>query len=95
MELNEARDYLHIVTGQSIDYFAYPYGDYNRLVAEAVREAGFGTAFTVDPIPVGLPAYEIPRVGIYYARPDYLSVKLSGLHRPALRGPALPAGNGR
>lgn len=88
-ELVESRLHLQQVSAQEVGCFAYPYGDYNRTVAEAARQAGFLTAFVVDPIPVGLPAYEIPRVGIYDCDPRYLSAKLSGLHRPALRGPAM------
>jgi hypothetical protein len=75
-----------------VDCFAYPYGYYNRMVAEAVRAVGYRAAFAVDALPVGLPGYEIPRVGIYAAHSDYLSVKLSGLHRRALHGPALAWG---
>ena len=53
---------------------------------EAVRACGYRAAFAVDPQPVGLAAYEIPRVGLYEATPAYLSLKLSGLHRQALPG---------
>jgi peptidoglycan/xylan/chitin deacetylase (PgdA/CDA1 family) len=85
-ELQESRRYLQEVSGQAVHCFAYPYGDYNRQVAGAVKEAGYRAAFAVDPVPVGMPAYEIPRVAVYSASPGYLSVKLSGLHRQALRG---------
>jgi len=91
-ELSEARCYLQHVSGQLVDYFAYPYGAYSGLVAEAVRAADYRAAFAVDPLPIGLPAYEIPRVGIYASNPNYLNVKLSGLYRPALYGPALAYG---
>jgi peptidoglycan/xylan/chitin deacetylase (PgdA/CDA1 family) len=89
VELGESRRTLQEISGQPVELFAYPYGDYNRAVAEAVRAAGYRAAFAVDPIPVGLPGYEIPRIGIYAARPLYLSLKMSGFHRPPLRGPAL------
>lgn len=85
-ELAESQKYLQQVSGQPVDTFAYPYGDYNRAVAEAAREVGFRAAFAVDSIRVGLPSFEIPRVGIYASDPHYLDLKLSGLHRPALRG---------
>lgn len=88
-ELSESRDYLQQVSGQVVNYFAYPYGDYNRWVAEEVRDVGYRAAFVVDSIPVGMPDYEIPRIDIYNSQPDYLSSKLSGLHRRALRGPVL------
>ena len=80
-ELVTSRRWLQDVTGQSVDLFAYPYGDYNRAVAEAVRDAGYRAAFADDVLHVGLPDYEIPRVGIYGADRAYLDVKLSGLFR--------------
>lgn len=88
-ELTESKHYLQQVSGQPVELLAYPFGDYNRAVAEAARDAGFRAAFAVDPIPVGLPQFEIPRVGIYASDPHYLDLKLSGLHRSALRGRVL------
>jgi peptidoglycan/xylan/chitin deacetylase (PgdA/CDA1 family) len=88
-ELIESKQYLQKVSGQTVVLFAYPFGDYNRAVAEAVRDAGYRAAFTVDSIHVGLPQFEIPRVGIYASNPHYLDLKLSGLHRPALHGRVL------
>ncbi|MEW5938027.1 MAG: polysaccharide deacetylase family protein, partial [Chloroflexota bacterium] len=90
-EMSESRRYLQQVSGQSVDTMAYPYGDYNRAVAEAAREVGYRAAFAVDSYHVGLPVFEILRVGIYASEPHYLDLKLSGLHRPALHGPALVA----
>lgn len=88
-ELIESKQYLQQLSGQSVDLFAYPFGDYNRDVAEAAREVGFRAAFAVDSLRVGMPQFEIPRVGIYASDSHYLDLKLSGLHRPALRGPVL------
>ncbi len=88
-ELAESRRALQQITGQPVDLFAYPYGDYDRRVAQAVRAAGYRAAFAVDPLPVGMPGYEIPRIGIYASRPIYLTLKMSGLHRRPVRGPAL------
>ena len=83
-ELERSRDSLHAWCGGTVDLFAYPTGDYDLRVARAVRAAGYRAAFAQDPIGVGLPAYEIPRVGLYAADPPYLAAKLSGLHRRAL-----------
>lgn len=88
-ELVKSRQYLQEISGQPVDYFAYPFGDYDRNTALAVRDAGYRAAFAVDSHHVGLPGYEIPRVGIYDHQASYLDLKLSGLHRPALRGPIL------
>jgi len=84
-ELSESKQYLQKISAQAVDTFAYPYGDYNRAVAEAAREVGYRAAFAVDSIHVGLPQFEIPRVGIYASDSNYLDLKLSGLHRPAIR----------
>ncbi len=86
-ELLESRRYLEAVTGQPVDLFAYPTGDYDWRVAEAVRRAGYRAAFAESSRDIGLAAYEIPRVGLYRHDPAYLSFKLSGLHQPALRKP--------
>lgn len=83
-ELRESKRTLEGITGQSVDLFAYPTGDYDLRVAEAVHLAGYRVAFAVDSLNIGLPRFEIPRVGIYNPNPPYLSLKLSGLHRRSL-----------
>jgi peptidoglycan/xylan/chitin deacetylase (PgdA/CDA1 family) len=85
-ELVESRRFLQEVTRQTVDLFAYPAGDYDRTVAEAVRASGYRAAFAEDIRNVGFPAFEIPRIGFYAADPAYLSLKLSGLHRQPIRG---------
>jgi peptidoglycan/xylan/chitin deacetylase (PgdA/CDA1 family) len=88
-ELRQSRRDLEVICGRRIDLFAYPYGDYNRHVAEAAQNAGYRAAFAVTPVPVGLPTYEIPRVDIYASDAAYLSLKMSGLYRRALHRPAI------
>ena len=80
-ELVETREWLQTQTGQPVDLFAYPTGDYNRQVAEAVRQAGYCAAFVEQPVGIGMPYYEIPRIGIYESTFAYLDVKLSGLYQ--------------
>lgn len=87
-ELERARDLLQTGCAQAVDLFAYPAGDYDLRVARAARAAGYRAAFVEDAVGVGLPAYEIPRVGLYAAHPSYLAAKLSGLYRRPL-----PLGN--
>jgi len=79
-ELAESKSFLESVTGRRVDLFAYPTGDYDRTVAEAVSAAGYRAGFAVGNRKVGLPGFEIPRAGIYYADPAYISLKLIGLH---------------
>ncbi len=90
-ELERSRSQLRDWSGQDVDLVAYPAGDYDERVARAVRDAGYRAAFAEDPVGVGLPDYEIPRVGLYFSDPPYLAAKLSGLHRKALSLKRLPA----
>ncbi len=47
-EIRASKKKLEDRFGQSIEHFAYPFGDYDEEVAEMVREAGFRTACTMD-----------------------------------------------
>lgn len=82
-ELTRSKAQLESWCGR-VDLFAYPTGDYDLRVARAARAAGYLAAFVEDSRDAGMPAYEIPRIGLYDCRPPYLAAKLSGLHRPAL-----------
>ena len=83
-ELNESKCYLEALTNSNINLFAYPGGEYDSRVAEAVRDSGYRAAFAIADHKTGLPIYNIPRIGIYDHKPAYLSLKLSGLYRPAI-----------
>ena len=48
-ELTESKQVLESVTGQSVTWLAYPYGDYSREAMEAVRRAGYQGAVTTSP----------------------------------------------
>lgn len=84
-ELTASRQYLRELTAQPVDLFAYPTGDYDRNVAEAVCSAGYVAAFVEDSRNVGVPLFEIPRIGVYSPESSYLALKLSGLHRRPIR----------
>lgn len=45
-ELLASRRWLEDVLGEAVDTFAYPYGDFDPAVVEAVGEAGFKIAYT-------------------------------------------------
>jgi peptidoglycan/xylan/chitin deacetylase (PgdA/CDA1 family) len=83
-ELSGSKQTLEEITGQRIDLFAYPTGDYNAEVLSGVKKTGYRAAFVEFSHRIGDPLFEIPRVGVYDPDPAYLSVKLSGLHTPAL-----------
>lgn len=78
-ELVESKRALEEIIDQPVDLFAYPYGDYDRRVAEVAQTAGYEAAFAVKPIKVGLPRFEIPRIDLYWSDSAYLDLKLSGL----------------
>lgn len=84
-ELEGSKRTLEEITGKEVDLVAYPTGDYDERVAQAVRASGYRAAFALDSVDVGVEGYEIPRIGLYSDRPWYLAAKLSGLHRPGLR----------
>ncbi len=85
-ELEHSKALLEKWCGYDVDLFAYPAGDYDLRVARAAQAAGYRAAFAEDSRKVGLPRYEIPRIGLYDCRAPYLAAKLSGLHRRALPG---------
>jgi hypothetical protein len=47
-ELKESKRVLEKETGKSIDFLAYPYGDYDRRVRETVGKAGYEAALTCE-----------------------------------------------
>lgn len=92
-EVTADRAFLEALLQRPIDYFAYPAGDYDRRVLEAVRAAGYRAAFAVD-VRVGEdPRLEIPRIGLYETDPAYLAWKLSGLVQRPLSIGALGGGD--
>lgn len=48
-ELTGARVELEDVLGSAVPYLAYPYGRYNERVVEMARQAGYRSAFSVQP----------------------------------------------
>lgn len=84
-ELRESKAFLEEVTGEAVECFAYPRGEYDARVARRTGDAGYNAAFVIDSIGLGTHCLELPRVGIYQADRTYLSLKLSGLHRRPLR----------
>ena len=80
-ELVNSKEYLENIIGRPVKYFAYPSGDYNKKVINAVKESGYEMAFGIDKIQnLGQLNFEIPRIGIYSSDIPYLAAKLSGLY---------------
>lgn len=88
-EIVDSKKVLEQITGKSVDYFAYPTGDYNAEVAAVVKRGGYRAAFAVDAASLTELCYEIPRIGIYSSDKGYLRMKLSGLYRRPLFGKLL------
>lgn len=73
-ELDTSKKMLEDGTGKPVQFFSYPYGDYNKKIIEFVREAGYDAAFSLQPeiLKVGhstlcpyVCRYELPRIAIY------------------------------
>jgi len=47
-ELKNSKELIEKELGQPVNYFAYPYGDLNADVAQAVKDTGYLMAFTTD-----------------------------------------------
>jgi len=84
-ELISSRNYIKSMTGQKVDLLAYPSGDYDRHVAETAKRVGYVAAFAVNCNKVGIPNFEIPRIGLFQPDPAYLDLKLSGLFRVPIK----------
>lgn len=66
-EIAGSRAELEQRLGLTIPTFAYPYGDYDERVAQAVKAAGLSVAVTIDPESYGPLA--LGRIGIYGDEP--------------------------
>lgn len=48
MEIVTAKNQLEQVLGRTVNIFAYPYGSYNKVILETLRNNGFLAAFTTN-----------------------------------------------
>ena len=48
-EVMQSKKDLETMFGRPMDYFSYPFGDFNELVMKAVQDAGYLLAFTTSP----------------------------------------------
>ena len=65
-ELIASKAYLENITGSSVDFFSYPFGDYNANVMRAVKNAGYKAAFTTvnGKIEAGDNSFELKRISV-------------------------------
>jgi peptidoglycan/xylan/chitin deacetylase (PgdA/CDA1 family) len=68
LELTTSKQVLEDVLGQSVDFLAYPYGDYDTGVRDATASAGYRAAVTCSRGSANTApnAFEIPRKAISY-----------------------------
>ncbi len=71
-EIESSKKELEDRLGQPINFFSYPYGDYNDRIMNIVREAGYKAAFSLRPellrtgyANIYKTAYALPRIAIY------------------------------
>lgn len=76
LEMTRARAELEAITGKTVLFLAYPYGDYNAGTEKAARAAGYHMAFTMsgpwDQKPSAI-LYTFPRV--------YITSDMSGFEK--------------
>ena len=83
-ELESSREMMEAIVRHPVTFLAYPYGDVNPRVKEAVRRAGYTCAFAVHTGPWGLRSdiFEIRRQCIIDRADDaYMFTALSGIAR--------------
>lgn len=66
-ELTRSKERIEKETNQPVRFLAYPYGDYDSRVAEAVAGAGYDGALTCDygPVRKGSDPFRMRRVSVY------------------------------
>ena len=76
LQIANNKQWLERTCGAECRVFAYPAGDYNELVMEQCRAAGFSSAFSVTSRIGHVENFEIPRIGIYYPSLNELGFKI-------------------
>jgi len=71
-EIEASKKVLEDGLGQPVDFFSYPYGDYDERIISFVRESGYKAAFSLRPellkaeyINNANLVYALPRIAIY------------------------------
>jgi len=64
-EISDSRRLLQEKVGQSVEFFCYPYGDYNETVVSLVRQAGYLAGMVTSRRMPPVSPYSLPRTGVY------------------------------
>ncbi len=76
-EVAESKKILEDKTGREVNFFCYPYGDFDERVIESVQKAGYKGAFVTPGIrrKIKRSVYTLPRTGIY-GHNDFLTFQI-------------------
>ena len=92
-EIVNSKKALEKELGQTVRFFAYPYGDFNRLVTSMVQAGGYDAAFAAGPGPDedAQHLFQLPRVVVsYYDTPDMFAKKVADYRWARSHSTALP-----
>lgn len=66
-EVSESKKTIEDKTGKDVDFFCYPYGDFDERVIEAVQKAGYKGAVVTPGVRKSIKrnAYTLSRTGVY------------------------------
>ena len=64
-ELADSKAAIESELGRPCPFFAYPYGEHDARVREAVRGAGYSAAFAAPGSSIGFDIYEVPRTAFW------------------------------
>jgi peptidoglycan/xylan/chitin deacetylase (PgdA/CDA1 family) len=76
-EVAESKKILEDKTGKEVDFFCYPYGDFDQRVIESVQKAGYKGAFVTPGIKrkIKKSIYTLTRTGVY-GHNDFLTFRI-------------------
>lgn len=76
-EVAESKKIMEDKTGREVDFFCYPYGDFDQRVIESVQKAGYKGAFVTPGIKrkIKKSIYTLTRTGVY-GHNDFLTFRI-------------------
>lgn len=65
-EISESKNKIERIINKKVNYFSYPFGNYNSEIVFAVKKAGYSLAVSMDDEIIGVKTnpYILPRVGV-------------------------------
>jgi peptidoglycan/xylan/chitin deacetylase (PgdA/CDA1 family) len=82
-EIRESKSQIQNHTDQRVDFFAYPNGDFDSIIAKVVENCGFIGAVTAEPVWITrrTDRFKLGRMGIYWDDLGLFRIMLSGIQR--------------